>query len=145
MTIIEILKAVSGCLDGPPMFIHGTESYHNLVSDNINLDNKVVYVDEPIISDDDLKQGGYYEERYDVKMLFLGRSQLDWNSEQQQEIISQCRALRKKFIHELEKNEDVRFIDNIRTTDVMNVLDVNLSGCMVTLYVTPLNPEGYCE
>lgn len=143
--MISIIRAIVAALVGPPEFYHGTSQWQNLNADKADLDDGIVYLDEPITSDDDLTQGGYIEEAYPLRLMFLKKSKLDWTPTQHQVIISEMRTLRRKFLNKLQDDAGVRYVSDVVTTDVMNVLDANLSGVLVEVTVTPFNSESACS
>ncbi len=143
--MISIIRAIVASLTGPPVFYHGTSKWQNLNADKADLDDGIVYLDEPITSDDDLTQGGYIEEAYPLRLMFLKKSKIDWPPTQNKVIISEMRTLRRKFLNKLQDDAGVRYVSDVVTTDVMNVLDANLSGVLVEVTVTPFNSESACS
>ena len=85
--MIALIQSIVASLTGPPLFYHGTAAWQNLNADNAELKDGIVYLDEPITSDDDIKQSGYIEETYPIKLLFLKKSKLKWTPVQQQLVI----------------------------------------------------------
>ena len=60
--MIDLIETIVGLLTGPPSFYHGVKSYQNLVADEESFAAApAVYLDEPITSYDDIKQGGYID------------------------------------------------------------------------------------
>lgn len=124
-----------------PTFIHGWKGWQNLVADEIT--NEVVFLDEPVQSNDSFS-GNYLEESYVISLVFLSKNELDDSPEQILPIVDSQRIQRNKFIYLLKKNEKVRNIASIRTTDLFNVFDVNLSGVKLDLTVTLFNDNSIC-
>ena len=142
--MISIIRAIVAALTGPPEFYHGTSQWQNLDADKAELSNGIVYLDEPLRSRDDVKQGGYMEETYPLSLLFLKKSELKWTPAEHQVVIAEMRTLRREFINALQSHASIRRIGDPITTDVTNVLDANLSGVFVEIDVTPFNTEAAC-
>lgn len=151
VTVIESIVLNDLGVVGDNAFIHGLKGWQNIESDEADFPNKnVVYLDEPITSEDTFHQGGMVESRYRLSMLFLEKSQLDYSPDQQQLIIDRMRALRREFILHLKAKKDssgthiFREISDVVTTDVHNVFDVTATGVMVTFRALPLNGDSVC-
>jgi hypothetical protein len=104
----------------------------------------VVFLDEPITSNDQLTQGGYIEEEYPLSMLFVNKTELDYTPEQHRVIIDAMRVLSKRFILRLQANANIRFVKTSIRIDVTNIFDVNLSGVILKIVVVPKNTDGAC-
>jgi len=142
--IVSVLTVAGSSPAVAPSFEHGDRYFQNLVSDEII--GEVVFLDENLSSDDTLTKGGYLEESYPVVLLFLQKSELDWTPDQHQVAIQRQREQRRKFLNRLQNrvNVDVRRIESIRTDNVTNLFDVNLTGVMLSLRIVPLNDYGAC-
>lgn len=127
-----------------PTFVHGDKGWQNLLVDEIT--NDVILLDEPVISNDSYKQSGLLEETYNTSMLFLTKGNLDNKPEDDKPLIARMRRLRKKYIDKLSASallKDKNF--NIRTIDVVNVFNVALTGCWVTMTITPIETQSRCS
>lgn len=142
--MVEIIKELVALLDGPPLFIYGAKSWLNIQSDDANIDNALIYLDQPLESSDTFHTSGYLEEMYILRMFFLEQSDIAWNPEEHNEVIQRMRTLRSKFINKLEQSDKIHHITNITTTDIINVLDVNLSGAIVEIGVIPFSTYTNC-
>lgn len=131
-----------------PTFMHGEQSWINLKADEIT--NDLIILDEPIISDDVYRQGGLLEEQYRLKMFFFRKydgdneSSIDNSPEQHKPLIASQRESRRKFINKLSSSPAFRSFNSIRTVDVKNALNVNLSGVMLSITVIPFNETSRC-
>jgi hypothetical protein len=128
-----------------PTFKLGEKEFQNFISDEI--EGTIVYLDEPITSNDVITQGGYIEETYPITMLFATKSELDWTPEQHQEVILSMRALSKRFLNRLTTKSiapNVRSVSAVSRTDIKNIFDVNLSGVIMRLTIVPFNSDGSC-
>lgn len=154
MSIVNTLESIVNELeltDKPQQkvsFIHGLKGWANLEADEKQF--PCVVLIEPVISNDTFHQGGLVESEYELFLLFLDRSELEYMPQQHHQIVDSMRALRRQFILRLKEakntyNENIfKTINNIKTTDTFNELDVNTSGVGVTLLAKPFNAEGVC-
>lgn len=128
-----------------PTFKHGEKEFQNYVADEI--DGTVVFLDEPITSNDTITQGGYIEESYPITLLFAKKSELDDTPEQHQVYILEMRALAKRFLNRITNKTiapGVRSVSNVTRTDIKNIFDVNLSGVILRLTVVTVNSDDAC-
>lgn len=144
MNIVSLINTVAVAITGTPTFIHGDKGFQNL-QDDINIESGVVFLDEPITSNDTLKKSGYLEESYPLRILFAKKSKMDYTPEQHQVLIQECREMRREFIVLLSDNENIRSIEpTMKTTDIINLFDINLSGVYLELTVLPNNNAANC-
>jgi len=147
-SIVSIIETVVLDLTPKPTFIHGFKSWANLKADEKKF--PCVILVEPITSDDTFRQGGLVDSSYPLFMLFLDRTELRDTPGQHRPIIDAMRELRRQFILKLKasKNSNLehvfKSIDNVKTTDTFNELDVNASGVFITFTATPLNSDSVC-
>jgi hypothetical protein len=128
-----------------PTFIHGEREIQIYLADEIL--GVTISLDEPIISNDIIKQGGYIEEEYPIIMMFTDKTELDYTPEQHQTVILQMRALSKRFLNRLLSStygENVREVKLVSRTDIKNVFDTNKSGVILRLTVVPFNSDTAC-
>jgi len=131
---------VEGSTDSPT-FIHGWKGWQNLVADEIK--NNIVFLDEPITSNDTIS-GAYLQETYSLTLAFLEKNELDDTPDIILPVVDRQRIQRNKFVYLLRKNENIRGVEGIRTTDLFNVFDVNLSGVSLNITVTIINNTPIC-
>lgn len=149
-SIITIIESIVDDIPSKPNFIHGQKGWQNVESDESAF--PAIYLEEPLTSDDTFHQGGLVEESYPLQMMFLDKTELDQTPEQLRPIVDAMRALRRQFIIRLKTKKNTNgenivrpeLVTNIRTIDVYNVFDVNISGVIVTFNVTPLNSDSVC-
>ncbi len=141
-SIVNALKIQGSSPEISPIFIHGEKSWQNLDADEVNRD--VVFLDEPIRSNDQLRQGGYLEESYPLVFFFAEKSEQDWTPDQHQVVINRQREQRRKFINRLQIHEGIREISSMSTLDAKNIFDVNLSGVILYITILPFNDYTAC-
>jgi hypothetical protein len=141
--MIQILTDIIAAMTGSPTFIYGTEGWNNFKADSAAV-FPVIFLNEPLMSNDKLAKSGYMEEVYPLKMMFLDKAQIDWTPAQHHTIIDAMRLLRREFINRLQDDDNIREIDNIQTTDVFNVLDMNLSGVLLEIEISLYNSLSNC-
>lgn len=144
MDIVSLIGSIVATVTDAPTFIHGDKGYQNLISDELNIETGVIYLDEPISSNDSFKQSGYLEETYPLKLLFAKKTELDWTPAQHQVIIQECREMRREFMVLLQNNSSVQSFKSSKTTDIQNLFDINLSGVYLELEVVPFNVAANC-
>lgn len=155
--MISLIETIVGLLTGrivieeeeevivPPFFYHGLKSWQNLVADDQVFDTApAVYLDEPIISYDDIKQSGYIEEGYPLKLLFIDKSEPDWTPAEHQVLIAKMRTLRRQFLNKLQQSDTIRHVADSQTTDVVNLFDANVSGVLLEVTIYLYNTESSC-
>jgi hypothetical protein len=148
MSIVTTIESIVGALpieaNGStyPTFVHGEKSWQNLVADEIQ--DVIVFLDEPITCNDQLKQGGYIEEEYPLSMLFVNKTELDYTPAQHRVIIDAMMTLSKRFLLRLQANSNIRSVKNSVRIEVTNIFDVNLSGVILKVLVVPFNEDGAC-
>lgn len=125
------------------IFIYGEPSFQNLV-DSIPTGITVFYLNHPITSNDNPINNGYYmEEVYSVSMFFGQASNFDFvMKDNHQAIIAYMRQLKRKFLSMVSSDETVITFKNVKTTDVINLFNLNLSGVYLNFdfsYSQPIN------
>lgn len=140
--MIDLIKSIVALITGTPSFYYGIKGWQNLEADDGVF--PAIYLDEPIKSYDDIKQSGYIEESYPLKLLFIDKSELDWSPRQHQVIITAMRALRREFLNKLQQSDTIRHVADSQTTDVMNLFDVNVSGVLLEVTIFLYNTESSC-
>lgn len=144
-TIEDIVGALPIVAGGStfPNFRHGDKFYQNLEVDEIQ--GVTIFLDEPILSEDVLTQGGYIEEEYPLFMFFgrpidkLDPSPLEWRA-----VIDEMRTLSKRFILRAQANPDIRFVKKSKRIDTFRLFNANLTGVILQITIVPKNSEGAC-
>jgi hypothetical protein len=138
--IVEALEYGSPAVT--PTFVSGWKRWQNIAIDNLLTD--VVILDTPLRSNDTLTRGSYTEENYVINIAFFRKSELDYTPEQHEIIVDVMRGVKEKFIYALRQDERIRNVTNASTQDVFNAFNVNLSGCLLTITVTPYGTYSKC-
>jgi hypothetical protein len=148
--IVQIVKDIAEALpvtESPNTFAtfkHGEKEFQNYVADE--LEGVLIFLDEPITSNDQVKQSGYIEEEYPISMIFGDKTELDWTPEQHQEAILRMRSLSKRFINRLVGSPLIRVVrPTVARIDFKNLFDVNISGVILRITVVPLNEDSACQ
>jgi len=144
MTIKQIVEDIVSKLPAPVgTFRFGWKSFLNLKADEEGA-FPLRYLDAPIISDDSVKQSGLVESDYPLTIAFLDKSELDFTPEQHEKIVSVQRAQSRKFITRIQNDERIHFVKKVKTTEVINVFDINLTGVVLEITVTPFSLDEVC-
>lgn len=143
LIVQEVAKLTSGF-----SFFHGEKEFANL-EDNRNL--PAVYLDEPVISEDTLKQNGQIIPTYSVRLIFGAQSDLSWDyAKHYSDCITNMRAEARQLIIQLDNVKDadgvalIESITNIRRSNFINLFDANISGCILEMNVVPLVSDPVC-
>lgn len=154
VTISTLISSICSVLTMPNVFIHGQKGFQNLIADNaleLNDDNCLIFLDEPITSDDTFSQGGAVESKYAIKMMFAQKSAIGWTQQQHDECIIRMRALSREFglrilatKNTTDNTKIFKSLTNASRLNVMNVLDVNLSGVLFSFSVEPFDDNSIC-
>lgn len=140
--IVSIIQEEVGNLTTHPAFTHGGDDWKNYKADKQDTTNGVVYLDEPISSDDKQEITGAYTESYPLK-LFIGRKVASTQLNDYDELHAACiesRAVRKELIIRLRNRDEIFALTSIKTVEVLNRFDKNLSG--VIIYLTAVCQTG---
>lgn len=149
MSIRTQIETIASELDTDNTFIFGLTGWQNLSADETTT-FPVVFLDSPITSSDEFKQGGYVHVNYNLRMMFAQKSELDWSQVQQDTVIDQMRLLARTFVLSLKAKKGTdnahwfRNIEGVRRTDFQNLFDVNVSGCILELTLEPFDESGVC-
>ena len=147
MTIEEVVETnLSGITaDGKPFeFLHGPKAHLNVKADNLKNKN-IAWLAYPIKSIDALLATGYIEAAYPVQILFACKSRLDMSQDQQKELIALMRTAARKFLINCQNDKDnVRSVKNSERLNVQNLTDTCVSGCYLTVTITPFDESSVC-
>lgn len=142
------IKGISATLAPEVTFGYGEREWQNLLADKDNF--PVVYLDEPVFSEDKILAGGVIDVNYRISMVFLDQTALDWTPEQHDEVISRMRTLARQFVIKLSESKDIyerrimKSVTGIRRTNIKNIFDLNASGCVLEFTFTPLGGDSIC-
>lgn len=161
LSIVELCQLVANRLiiDDPEItFGHGDRDWQNVIVDvkegevvvgSEMKPGKVIYLDEPITSNDEISNGAIVP-TYPISLVFGCKSELDFTPEQHQELIKLMRASAAKFVLSLlaevdEYNRKIfKPITSFRRVDFINLFDANMSGCFLELSLKVATPESVC-
>lgn len=126
----------------PYNFGRGEQSWQNYIADSEVL--PAVYLDEPISSSFKLLPGGVIQEVYELKLLVLQKSQLDWTPEQHATVIELARQQARKLTILINESDSVQSFANPKILEFKNLFDSNLSGVVMTSEITFYSSAGIC-
>lgn len=134
-----------------PVFVHGPKSFQNLKSDKLDLNNGVVYLDEPITSNDKSETSGAYTEAFPLIIVFGMKIPVanftDFDGAQRA-AINQCKSLRFQLVNRLrewtDENGTTLKIDSLRTVELFNFFDKNITGVALFLTITVTSGDSVC-
>jgi hypothetical protein len=141
MTISQAIKYI-GLQVNNQFHMEKTESaLANLFVDEIT--KHVLYIDSPIQSTIDTT-GPYQQQTYDVRIMFLIKSEVDWTWEQHDGFCllytnQYCKDFVKKCLEIDPDITGITKIENARNLEVINLFDVNCSGHYLTCRITLKN------
>jgi hypothetical protein len=143
MTLVQkIQQLVLAMTDYGFTFFHDDKWGQNLQDDSIF---PVVYLDFPIQSDDTLHKTGAITAEYTISMLFGKKSELDWTmAEHETNCIEPMRTAARKFLTRLQNDNSIREVKAAKRADIKNFLDVNISGCVLTVTLTLTDADSIC-
>lgn len=150
-SIVAIIESIVKDVTPALTFIHGTVGWQNIKADAPA--NSMAFLDEPIFSNDEFRQGGLVDSAYPLRMMFLNHSTHADTPDQSREHIDLMREARRQFVLRLKakidpatKEKIFKEITNVQTTDIINARPFNryLTGCILTFTATPLNSTGVC-
>jgi hypothetical protein len=154
VTISQLLKSIAETLSVPNVFIYGKKGFQNLMADEalaLTENNCLIFLDEPISSEDNFTQGGAVQTKYKINMMFAQKSQFDWTFEQHDDVVSQMRSASRDFILRLlasinpdDGSHNIKSVANVNRTNVQNIFDVNLSGVLCSFNIIPFNDDAIC-
>lgn len=152
--ITDIVRQVVAATDVPDkapgtkaMFFHGTKEFINYLTSSSDAEVKedFVLLDEPIVSDDELKQGGLLIENYNLNLIFGRAISVDSTMDQHRAVINVMREFRRKFIIQAQNNNAlIRFVTSPKTIDLFNYSNRNVSGVILQIRITPLKSFSLC-
>jgi len=140
MTLSDFIQALVE--QTPYNFGRGEQSWQNYLADNEAL--PAVYLDEPISSKFKIIQGGGVQEVYELKLLILHKSQLDWTPQQYGEVIELARQEARKLTILINESESVKTFADPKILEFKNLFDANLSGVILSSEITFYSNSGIC-
>ncbi len=123
---------------------YGDKGWQNLEADEVT-PKGVVYLHTPIKNRLIINPGGAKDRSYDLIMMFLFKSQLDWTPEQHDGSIQLARNGVMNFINLLDADSRIiKELSNIVETETENEFDVNATGIILTFTIQPKNFDSFC-
>lgn len=141
MTISESIRYI-GLQINSDFLIEKTESaFANLFGDENT--KHVLYIDSPITSTID-SNSIYQQQTFDVRIMFLIKSELDWTWEDHEtNCLIYTNEYCKDFVQKCQTIDPnltgIQKIENVRTLEVINLFDRNCSGHYLTCRITLQN------
>lgn len=141
--IVTIVSNTAAGLSGAKTFFHGERSFQNARDDTVF---PIVYLDEPIVSNFKINQGGYFQWTYHITVLFADKSELDFTPEQQHAVIYPMYKVMLEFINRLQANKAEVYLvaANGKVTELKNLYDTNFSGVILEIDVLLDSDEPNC-
>jgi hypothetical protein len=140
MTFSDFIKTLVE--QTPYNFGRGEQSWQNFLADNETL--PAVYLDEPITGTFKIIQGGGIQEVYELKLMILQKSQLDWTPEQHAVVIDLARQQARKLTILINESESVQSFQNPKILEFKNLFDCNMSGVVLTSEISFYSSFGIC-
>lgn len=146
MTIKQLISDKVALMDANNesySFLHSEKDWQNLNGDEAIL--PAVYLDMPIKYRTKTSVTGYKEKTYVLMLLFLFKSELDDEPNQQEQTFLKAENAQQQF--EIILDNDA---DNISTwtsgecMQVLNLFDCNMSGVLMPLEITLRNNDSVC-
>lgn len=154
VTISQLLKSIADALSMNNVWIYGKKGFQNLMADEalaLTENNCLIFLDEPITSEDNFTQGGMVKTNYKINMMFAQKSQLDWTFEEHEVCIGNMRTLTREFglrilsaINADDNSKMFKAITNATRTNVHNIFDVNITGVLFSFNLEPYDDSAIC-
>lgn len=140
--IVQVVKENVLALSTPCAWAHGTKALQNVFADEEKF--PLCYLEEPIESNDTITQGGLIQPVYPLVFCFAKKIELDATTDEQRAVIVPMRVLAKELLLRFQADKRIIFVQNSRRLDVMNIFDVNCSGCFLFVTLTPRDASSIC-
>jgi len=142
MNIKQIVALVFAGLTDPAnhTFRIGWKTFQNFKADEEAV-FPLRYLDTPIVGNDSLKQSGLIETDFPLTIGFLDKTKLDATPEEHDVIIQEQRRQSTIFITACQNSSLIHFVKTVKRTEIVNIFDLNLSGIILEITLTPFNPD----
>lgn len=160
VSIVTVCRNVANLLiadDQEITFGHGERDWQNIIVDAVEGEHptvmkpgKVIYLDEPIKSNDTITANERIIPSYPLSFVFGCKTEFDNTPEQHEPLITQMRDLARKYVLLLLQEKDqydrriFSEVSGMSRINFINLFDANMSGCVLELKVKPLSPESIC-
>ena len=139
----------------PFTYGYGDKGWQNLDADELEFTAPVevdevlnkghVYLDMPITNKIIIEAGGAKVRAYNLNMIFMFKSNIDWTPQEHEQLIKFARSGVMNFINLLDAdNRIIKELSEINELEFMNMFDVNSTGIALTLKLTPKNFDSFC-
>jgi len=141
-TLVQKIKQLAEAMPQGLKFLHEDKPGQNLADD---AEFPICYLDFPIGSDDSLPKSGIIIAEYVLVILFGMKSELDWTVDQHEtNCIEPMRTAARQFLIRLQNDNSIREVKSAKRLDIKNFLDVNISGCVLTVTLTLVDANSIC-
>jgi len=123
-------------------FGRGERDWQNFIADYQIAPS--VYLDEPISSIFEVTNSGAIQEVFDLKLVIMHKSQLDWTPEQHSEVIELARQEARKLTILLNNSDVVKSFTNPKVLEYTNLFDSNVSGVFFTAQISFYDNASVC-
>jgi len=123
-------------------FGRGERDWQNFIADYEIAPS--VYLDEPISSTFEVTKSGAIQEVFDLKLVIMRKSQLDWTPEQHGEVIELARQEARKLTILLNNSDVVKSFTNPKILEYTNLFDSNVSGVFFTAQISFYDNASVC-
>jgi hypothetical protein len=123
-------------------FGRGERDWQNFIADYEIAPS--VYLDEPISSTFEVTKSGAIQEVFDLKLVIMRKSQLDWTPEQHGEVIELARQEARKLTILLNNSDVVKSFTNPKVLEFINLFDSNVSGVFFTAQISFYDNHSVC-
>jgi len=123
-------------------FGRGERDWQNFIADYQIAPS--VYLDEPISSTFEVTNSGAIQEVFDLKLVIMHKSQLDWTPEQHSEVIELARQEARKLTILLNNSDVVKSFTNPKVLEYINLFDSNVSGVFFTAQISFYDNASVC-
>lgn len=123
-------------------FGRGERDWQNFIADYEIAPS--VYLDEPISSTFEVTKSGAIQEVFDLKLVIMRKSQLDWTPEQHGEVIELARQEARKLTILLNNSDVVKSFTNPKVLEFINLFDSNVSGVFFTAQISFYDNTSVC-
>jgi hypothetical protein len=123
-------------------FGRGERDWQNFIADYEIAPS--VYLDEPISSTFEVTKSGAIQEVFDLKLVIMRKSQLDWTPEQHGEVIELARQEARKLTILLNNSNVVKSFTNPKVLEFINLFDSNVSGVFFTAQISFYDNASVC-
>lgn len=143
MTIIEKIRASIQRVHGEGFAVY----YHddptmNLIADTMTLPAAIVQ----LITQGELEQmNGQWREVVSAVVFFVDRSEFDFNADENEKIIDQCKRRALRWLASLQFNADIDLVRWTRTSRVYERFDAILTGFAVMVDLKEWEGVSDCE